>query len=65
MDDKKIREKMLNSLTTREMHIKTTMKGSSYCGSVETNPASIREDAGSIPGLAQWVGDLVLLRAVV
>ena len=34
---------------------------SSLRGSVETNQTSIREGAGSIPGLSRWVKDPVLL----
>ena len=35
--------------------------GSSHCGSMVMNPASIHEDAGGIPDLTQWVKDRAVL----
>ena len=40
-------------------------KWSSHHGSVQTNLTSIHEDEGLIPGLSQWVKDLVLPWAAV
>ena len=39
--------------------------GTSHHGSAEMNPTSIHDDAGSIPGLTQWIGALALLQTVV
>ena len=41
--------------------IENRSPGSSHCGAMETNPTSIPEDVGSVPHLAQWVGDLAML----
>ena len=44
---------------------KTISVRSPFCGSAETNTTGIQEDVGSIPYLAQWVGDLALQWAAV
>ena len=43
-----------------EIVIRPAHIGSSCRGSAEMNLTSIHEDAGSIPGLTQWVKDLAL-----
>ena len=50
----------LGIFTLSEVSPKEDRYRSSYHSSAETNLTSIHEETGSIPGLAQWVKDLVL-----
>ena len=46
------------------LHVLNSLQGVSVVAQQVKNQSSIHEDAGSIPGLAQWVKNLVLPQAV-
>ena len=49
----------------KEANLKKLYTGVSIMAQLLANPASIHEDEGSIPGLAQWVEDPALPWAMV
>ena len=49
-----------STIHTKHTYTKYIHPRSSHCGSAVTNPTSIHEEMGSIPGLAQWVKDPAL-----
>ena len=62
LEVKKLRFRRVN--LHKVPQIRSDWLGSSCCGSAVMNTTSLHKDAGSIPGLAQWVKDPALLWTV-
>ena len=52
--------KKFSKVAGYKINIQKSILGRSHCGSAVTNLSRIHEDEGLIPGLAQWVKDLML-----